>query len=536
VSGVSRPALFAILLLALAHLALFQGYLTDDSFIHFQFAKHLIAGQGFAFNAGEPTYGATSPLWVLLLAASGAAVPGSAATPTSAAVIPGIAWIAKGWGALFCVLAVLWIVRLGRTLGWGAPHALALGALLAAHAWSARWAVSGMETSLAVFLVIAALGALARVLEGRGNAWIAGALLGLAVLARPECWLLLAMSLVAVALGGGAPGVRWRRAAGVGLGALVPLVPWLVFAWVSFHRLLPNTSEAKAGAFLHPDLALAAIRTSIRIFLATDLLPLALSVVAAGFAGFELLRAVPPPRRAFWLLVAAWPVLLVLGLAAGGVQVVSRYLLPAVPSILLLGIAAFDWGSSRLDPKRRATALALLVALYVGQNAFVTLRYSAPHARRHTAGLLQSLGAFGSWARTKSPPGTEFAIPDIGAFGFYSDRPVLDLFGLVTPGMAPITVHEGYDAVVSNLLFEKVGRPPYLIDRAREAARLSTPDDPTNPYRYLDSKTIPDLGLTRPGAYVYSLYRIEWDVYDRTRPRVAAGFDPPARGDRFPLN
>src|SRR5262249_42598083 len=206
--------------------ALFQGYLTDDSFIHFQFAKHLIAGQGFAFNAGEPTYGATSPLWVLLLAASGAIVPGSASTPADS-IVPAISWIAKAWGTLFCLLAVLWIVRLGKALGWGGPYALALGALLAAHAWSARWAVSGMETALAVFLVIAALERLARVLDGKGNTLVAGALLGLAVLARPECWLLLGMSVVAVALGGGAsPGIRGRRAVEVALGAAIPLIPW----------------------------------------------------------------------------------------------------------------------------------------------------------------------------------------------------------------------------------------------------------------------------------------------------------------------
>ena len=527
-SGVSRVALLGVLLLALAHLALFQGYLTDDSFIHFQFAKHLIAGQGFAFNANEPTYGATSPLWVLLLAASGAAVPGSAKTPADATIIPAIAWIAKAWGTLFTLLAVLWIVRLGRTLGWGGLSAIALSVLLAAHAWSARWAVSGMETSLAVFLVIVALERLAWVLEGRGSPVLLGALLGLAVLARPECWVLLGMSVVAVAAvvdAGSAVSARMRRAAGVCLGAALPLVPWHLAAWFWFHRLLPNTSAAKAGALLHPDLALAAIRASIRILLATDLLPLALSVVAAGFAGIELLRGAPKSRRAFWLVVAGWPVLLVLGLAAGGVQVVSRYLLPAVPSILLLGVASFAWASARLDPKRQAVALGLLVAIYVGQNAVVTLRYSAPHARRHTTGLLSSLAAFGSWARTNTPPGTEFALPDIGAFGFYSDRPVLDLFGLVTPRMAPITVHEGYDAVVSNLLFERVGRPPYLIDRAREAGRLSTPADPTNPYHYLSSKIIPDLGLTRPGAFVYSLYHIDWDVYDRTRPRLASGFD-----------
>lgn len=527
-SGISRPALFAVLVLTLAHLALFRGYLTDDSFIHFQFAKNLVAGHGFAFNAGQPTYGATSPLWVLLLAASGAIVPGSAATPANATIVPAIAWIAKAWGAFFCVLSVVWIVCLGRTLGWDGPCALALGALLAAHAWSARWAVSGMETALAVFLVIAALERLIRVLEGRGNAFVAGVLLGLAVLARPECWILLAMSVVAAAAVRGEArdhAARFRRAMGVVLGAALPLLPWLALAWTWFHHLLPNTGAAKAGAWLHPDLALAAIRASIRIVLATDALPIALGVIAAGFAGLELLRAAPAPRRAFWLLVAGWPVLLVLGLAAGGVQVVSRYLLPAVPSILLLGVASLGWASSRFDPKRRAAALGLLIALYLGQNATITLRYSAPEARRHTAGLLSSLAAFGSWARANTSPGTEFALPDIGAFGYYSDRPVLDLFGLVTPQMAPIMVHEGYDAVVSNLLFERVGRPPYLIDRARDPARLSTPGDPTNPFRYLSSKTIPDLGLTRPGTYVYSLYRIQWDVYDNSRPRLAAGFD-----------
>ncbi|HYR69064.1 MAG TPA: hypothetical protein VER77_04230, partial [Candidatus Dormibacteraeota bacterium] len=60
--------LVAILLLGLGHLTPFLGYLTDDTFIHLQFAKNLIGGRGFAFNAGEPTYGSTSPLWVLLLA------------------------------------------------------------------------------------------------------------------------------------------------------------------------------------------------------------------------------------------------------------------------------------------------------------------------------------------------------------------------------------------------------------------------------------------------------------------------------------
>ncbi|MEY4069684.1 MAG: hypothetical protein RL721_298, partial [Candidatus Eisenbacteria bacterium] len=45
-----------------------RDYLTDDTFIHLQYARHLAGGEGFVFNAGERVYGSTSPLWVLLLA------------------------------------------------------------------------------------------------------------------------------------------------------------------------------------------------------------------------------------------------------------------------------------------------------------------------------------------------------------------------------------------------------------------------------------------------------------------------------------
>src|SRR5688572_6774846 len=42
-------------------------YSPDDTFIYLQYAKNISAGSGFAFNSHEPSYGVTSPLWVLLL-------------------------------------------------------------------------------------------------------------------------------------------------------------------------------------------------------------------------------------------------------------------------------------------------------------------------------------------------------------------------------------------------------------------------------------------------------------------------------------
>jgi hypothetical protein len=530
-------ALALIGALAGAHLLPFRLYLTDDTFIHLQFAKNLLAGDGFSFHAGEPTYGATSPLWVLLLAALGLFVPGAAQTPSDASMIPALAWAAKGLGAAATLGAVILLPRIGRALGWSPGLSLVPAALLAGHAWSARWAISGMETPLVLFLVIASLHALARTLHRGTNAWLTGILLGLAVLARPECWLLLGIALVAVGIG--VHGSRARGWAGIAGGAALVVVPWLALAWTWFHRLTPNTSAAKAGVLFDPALGASALQASIRALLATDAFAIAFAVIALATAGPRLFRMESPARRAFWTAVFLWPVLLVLGYAVGGVQVVSRYLVPAVPSVLLLGTAAAYWIAPQLvtarrkiagkepvasvqAPRARTVLIAALVLLAVAQNLVVTARLSAPHARRHTAGLLGSLGALGVWARGATPPGTQFAVADIGAFGYYSERRVLDLFGLVTPEMAPITVREGYDAVVGRLLFEGIGRPEYLIDRAQTPGRLAEPDDPSNPYRFIRSVEIPDLGITRPATYVYSLYAIDWTIYDRMHPRLAS--------------
>ena len=514
-------ALALLVLAALALLLPFRGYLTDDTYIHLQFAKHLLQGNGFSFNAGQPTYGATSSLWVFLLAGAGALVPGSAATPADTVTMPPLAVVAKVWGALFTALAVALAAALGRALRWEPRYALAASALMAFHAWSTRWGLSGMETPLALALAVASLLALARALLHGGPTLPAGLLLGAGFLARPELLLLAALALLAVAWGS-APGERVRRGLGLVGGALLTAGPWLVASWMWFHRLLPNTSAAKAGAWLDPERALSAIRESIRSILAADLVPVAIAVL--GLAWLRPWRAMGADRgrRAFWMATLAWPVLLVLAYAAGGVQVVSRYLVPAAPAIHLIGLAVLRHASSAWPARRRAAALLLAVLVFAAQNAAVTLAVSAPHARRHTAGLRDSLGELGLWARARTAPGTLVAIPDIGAFGYYSDRPVLDLFGLVTPAMAPITVRFGYDAVALNLLFEPVGRPRYLIDRSQRERRLTPPDDPATPYRLLFSRSIPDLGITRPNPYIYSVYDIDWVLFDRLHPRLAS--------------
>jgi uncharacterized protein YjiS (DUF1127 family) len=514
-----------IVLLALAHLLPFLGYLTDDTFIHLQFAKHLLRGDGFSFNAGAPTYGDTSPLWVFLLAGAGAFVPGADATPAGLAAMPSLAVVAKIWGALFTVLAVLGMASAARALGWQPRYALTAAAMVALHAWAARWGISGMETPLALALSAAAFALLARGLI-RGRSLVgAGVVLGAGILVRPEFLLLLVLAAAAAARGS-APGARLRRVGSLLVGALITGGSWLALAWSWFHRLLPNTSGAKAGAWLDPERMISAIRESIRIVLAADLIPAALAVLAlAWLRPWDALRE-DRGRRAFWTLALGWILLLIAGYALRGVQVVSRYLVPMAPAVALIGLAALRHASAAWPSRRRAIAPLAMLALYAAQNLGVTLAVSLPHAARHTEGLRASLGEIALWARARSSPGTLFAVADIGVFGYYSDRQVLDLYGLVTPELSAPAAGVGYDAIVFNLLFEPVGRPRYLVDRATRAARLSPPDDPATPYRFLFSRTIPDLGITRQQTYVYSVYAIDWTLYDRLHPRVATASHP----------
>ena len=521
-----RPGHAAILaliaLVSLAQLLPFLGYLTDDTFIHLQFAKHLLRGEGFAFNANAPTYGDTSPLWVLLLASVGAVVPGAEATPAGLAGIPPLAVIAKIWGALFTVLAVLAMAAAGRALRWEPRYALTAAAMIALHAWSARWAISGMETPLALALSATAFWLLARGLVRDRGVLLAGIALGAGILVRPEFFLLLALAAVAVAWGSAREsGVK--RAASLLAGAAIPVVPWFAVAWSWFHRILPNTSGAKAGAWLDPERMISAIRESIRIVLAADLIPVALAVLALAWLRPWAAIREDRGRRAFWTLALGWTLLLVVGYAMRGVQVVSRYLVPVVPAVLLIGLAALRHASSSWTPRRRAIAPIAIVALYAARNLGVTLAVSVPHAAIHSDGLRASLGEIALWARARTTPDTQFAVADIGMFGYYSDRPVLDLYGLVTPELSAAAAGVGYDAIVWNLLYEPVGRPRYLVDRATRAARLTPPDDPSTPYRFLFSRSIPDLGITRPQTYVYSVYEVDWGLYDRLHPRVAVG-------------
>jgi hypothetical protein len=172
----------------------FRHYVTDDSYIHLQFARNLAAGQGFSFQPGEPIYGFTSPLWVLLLAAG------------ERLGCDGL-FLSRVLGLLFTVASVLAVYGLARV--WIPERRYVWMATLAwaVDAWLLRWTFSGMDTSLGVFLVAMGFFLHARGRRDRTSPAPAMTFFSLAALSRPECLALCALAWLDASFGDGLPSV-----------------------------------------------------------------------------------------------------------------------------------------------------------------------------------------------------------------------------------------------------------------------------------------------------------------------------------------
>jgi arabinofuranosyltransferase len=515
---IERAGLVIALLIATTLMWPLRHYLTDDTFIHLRYAENLAAGQGFVFNPGERVYGCTSPLWVTLLA-DGISMG-----------FDGLR-VARvlGFVATLCSV-VLFLQLMRRTLQLPALCAIATVAW-SAHAWMLRWSLSGMETPLAVALALAGFVAFTE-----GNVWGSrpvrtGALWSLAALTRPEAALLLVLwGAFLLADADSRPGLRRLV-----FGALPPLFiygGWLLFAHLYFGSELPQTLVAKTAGPQPVAERLANLWRQVKIVGATDGIMAALLAAALLAGGRRVWTRRSAAQRAQrmlpWVWVLAVPALYVFR----GVQVLSRYLLPLLPVLSWLAWRAGEcWslgpdGASQPRVVRRTViAGAVIAALVVAQNFAVYQGAVVPQVLSFSTGLRHSLIPIGRWLHDHTPPTTAVAAPDIGAIGYYSDRRVVDLAGLIEPRMIPFLEKEPYEEAAANFRFAAFARPEYVLDRAN-----STAEDLLHRSRYAAALTpvarasVPNLGIARPGPAYYTLYRVDWAMADSLgAPSLATG-------------
>jgi arabinofuranosyltransferase len=408
------------------------GFPMDDPYIHFQFARNLASGAGFAFNPHEPVPGATSPLWVGLLAATR-----WLGLPTeAAAVVLGIASAA---------LAALLTYEVGTACGLKRPWAL-LAATSVAAAGRFTWAsLSGMEVCLAAALSLALVRVHASSLRGWRRGAALGLVAGLAANARPELALLGAGVWVLEAFGGGpAPAAR----TGADLAAIAPprrapvlvayaltfaaaVAPYVVFCLATTGRPLPNTFYAKSLIPLSFGRALAGRRAAYLPEMLQWTLDDNLLVGVLLIPGLVLwwLRRAPRAARA----VGLWPLLFWAYALALYPQhfSLSRYTIPLLPFLALLAMAPLEWLLPRLRLRARWALLVSLPWILCASGAARSQMELRPVYLAQAQNILAMQVAMGDWVATHLPPRARIATHDVGAITWYGGRYCIDTVGLV---------------------------------------------------------------------------------------------------------
>ena len=407
-----------------------------------------------------------------------------------------------------------------------------------------------METALVVALCLWALFFFERERRDPGRWPLSAVCLGFLMLARPEGLLLAVLALWLLIVGGGARR-SWRVLVHAGI-MVVIVVPWLFYAGRSMGTMLPVTGAAKGTVGLaagwDPLLDVA------RILVTTSGLEMLL--IAVGLTAMRPGEGVRAWLRGPHALPVAWLIVLPLFYAATGFDVLSRYALPILPLVVLYGFLALGrmtgergfrltlalllsatvaflgtitlrapvavvgvvagvafvlgWAMSvRLHARRHVVAAILVVAWNAGVLGFVVY----PHTHAFGSGVTRCFRGLGEWFAEHTPADAEVAIADIGAFGYYSNRRILDMAALVSPELLPLVDRYSIQEIAARLAFADVARPDYLIDRFVEPHRLDGTLGGTFEPLPVDACAIEGLGVRSPETIYYTAYRVHWDRY-----------------------
>jgi hypothetical protein len=435
---------------------LYSKVTLEDAFITYRYATNLALGKGFVFNEGERVLGTTTPLLTLILACFGRLVSVDAIPRFSsvAMVLLGITT-----GGLSYVVA--------RKLGLQTIAGPASVVLFFGSSRITVGAVGGMETPLVLFFMALSLYLL---LAGEYT-WCA-VVGGLLVLTRIDGAIWFTMLLVAIY-------VKDRRNAWKGIAlSTALLLPWLVFSRLYFGSVLPNSVAAKGvlGSIqLPPLLSFADLKlfshwysASLGYGIRSWVFPIWLGFVILG-----IVRLTSDSRtRLAGVVLTVFPAALGLFMYFGHAPHFDWYPSPALWTVVLLcavGVGASEaWLRDVLRRRQFAEwptgvlMVCLAVAYVVSQNHGLADYYYRAQANEDT-----TRRSVGLWLRDKTRNDSVVAMEAIGYQGFFCERRVVDLGGLVTPEVVAIGQRSRSNAEAFGRILARF-KPDYVVLRCFE--------------------------------------------------------------------
>lgn len=399
------------------------GFPLDDAWIHQTYARNFAERGEWAYFPGEASAGSTSPLWSALLAI-GYLIGQS---PYAWSYLLGFLTLAG-----VSVMGALLVGKVTRASGVELPLVVRW-AVTAGFAleWHLVWAAgSGMETLLATLIALVVL----NTLQARPRWFYAGGLIGLGIWIRPDLLTLLGPALMVLALSDSPGRLKLGH-----IGQLIGGFAGFFFPYLAFNRMLagswwPNTFYAKQAEY-----AIELQSPWVARVLEQAILPLTGvgAILLPGFLSVVLVGL----RRKNWALLASvlWAVGYLV-LYASRLPVTyqyGRYVMPMMPVYFALGMAGM-WGIVAhlsaglwLRVARQVWMLSGVIVL-----AVFWLR-GAQVYQRDVALIEEEMVASARWIAQHTPANALVAAHDIGALGYFGQRRLIDLAGLVSPEVIP---------------------------------------------------------------------------------------------------
>lgn len=391
------------------------GFPLDDAWIHQVYARNFANGYGWSFEPGVLSGGTTAPLWTLLLSVGH--------------------WIKVN--PLFFSFGI-GIVLLASTAFLGSHYLRGINSvggwlgLYFIFEWHFVWAsVSGMETILAIFVVMAIL-----YCSRSNQIWLVSLLLAASVWIRPDL-LTLSIPIMAEFLVREAPFSKTNLKKYFPLGLLaLSLMIYLVFNQGVSGAWLPTTFYAKQAEYAE----LRKLPLLNRLWQQFSI-PLvgggALLLPGFVYCGYQSWR-----DKNWWMWAWFGWLGILIALYATRLPVIyqhGRYILPATVVYALMGLQG---------------SVALYEGLMTKQKIGWILAKSGVWAWICVTLLFWGLGAnayakdvqvietqmveVAKWAQAHLPAHSRVAVHDIGAMGYFTQHQLIDLAGLVNPEVIPI--------------------------------------------------------------------------------------------------
>ena len=430
----------------------YTRYTAEDAFITFKFAQRLAQGHGFVYNIGQPIYGTTTPLFALLMAG----------------------WFWTGWGNitlaahavdLLSALASLIILYLIlRRMDVAHPAQLILLGILAISSKMYSIEMQGMETPVVILLMMASWYAMVT-----DRPYWAGFFAGWLLWTRIDLvfWPLALILVEAL--------FNYKVSLRIALATAITYLPWVIFATLYFGSAVPFTIEAKWVAYVLPGLPLQTQLTTVINYLS----PFSFDTIAtpeplllfAGCAtlGIAIWQVVRLGRDRSFLVLSVFACLETVRLVLSGATFFNRYLFPLLWVVLIL----FGLGLVSLWQvlSRKWQVPAWIPGCLLAAGLILILWQAVDRSnlsRTEQTDLNEaSTQMVGIWLNRNSSPDASVLLEPLGYAGFYADRKMYDVIGLVTPQVVDLRL-QGLDPQD----FFRILRPDYVVQHCDDDLRL----------------------------------------------------------------